>query len=209
MTRGRKVVPVDGTDVHILPVIKGLRSEVDIVRAAFEEVGPDKVALSISKEELEGLRNMPDDFEPELSRYEEMYAKELGRFGEVAAPPPCYVAALELADHAGIPVVPVDLDEDSYSKLYCTAVGGTDLFRHSTRTWLLKRRNFRAETAEEFVVQWDRKVNNLEGFRTIESKRVDAIADGIRRAAEGSRGLLAVIELERASEVAARMAEKK
>jgi len=190
-------------------VIKGLISETEVVRSAFDEAGPDRVAISISKEELEGLRNMPDDFEPELSRYEEIYAKELGRFGEVAAPPPCYVAALELADHAGIPVVPVDLDEDSYSKLYCSAVGGADLFRHSTRTWLLKRRNFRAETAEEFVVQWDRKVNNLEGFHTIESKRVDAIVEGIRRAAEGSRGLLAVVELERAGEVAAKLLEKK
>jgi hypothetical protein len=199
---------VDGTDVHIIPVIKGLESEVEVVRSAFEEVGPDKVAISISKEELDGLRSMPDDFEPELSRYEEMYAKELGRFGEVAAPPPCYVAALELADHSGIPLVPVDLDEASYSDLYCRAVGGTDLFRHSTRTWLLKRKNFRAETPEEFVVQWDRRVNNLECFRTIESKRVEAMVEGIRTAAKGSRGLLAVVELERAGEVASSLKEK-
>lgn len=197
-----------GTDVHIIPVIKGLGSEVEVVRSAFEAVVPDKVAISISKEELEGLRSMPDDFEPELSRYEEMYAKELGRFGEVAAPPPCYVAALELADHSGIPLVPVDLDEASYSDLYCRAVGGTDLFRHSTRTWLLKRKNFRAETPEDFVIQWDRRVNNLECFRTIESKRVEAMVEGIRAAAKGSRGLLAVVELERAGEVASSLKEK-
>lgn len=199
---------MDGTDVHIIPVIKGLGSEVEVVRSAFEAVVPDKVAISISKEELEGLRSMPDDFEPELSRYEEMYAKELGRFGEVAAPPPCYVAALELADHSGIPLVPVDLDEASYSDLYCRAVGGTDLFRHSTRTWLLKRKNFRAETPEDFVIQWDRRVNNLECFRTIESKRVEAMVEGIRAAAKGSRGLLAVVELERAGEVASSLKEK-
>lgn len=194
--------------MHIIPVIKGLGSEVEVVRSAFEAVVPDKVAISISKEELEGLRSMPDDFEPELSRYEEMYAKELGRFGEVAAPPPCYVAALELADHSGIPLVPVDLDEASYSDLYCRAVGGTDLFRHSTRTWLLKRKNFRAETPEDFVIQWDRRVNNLECFRTIESKRVEAMVEGIRAAAKGSRGLLAVVELERAGEVASSLKEK-
>ncbi len=199
---------MDGTDVHIIAVIKGLESEVEVVRTAFEESGPDKVAISISKEELDGLRSMPDDFEPELSRYEEMYAKELGRFGQVAAPPPCYVAALELADHSGIPLVPVDLDETSYSDLYCRAVGGTDLFRHSTRTWLLKRKTFRAETPEEFVIQWDRRVNNLECFRTIESKRVEAMVEGIRAAAKGSRGLLAVVELERAGEVASSLKEK-
>ena len=194
--------------MHIIPVIKGLESEVEVVRNAFEEAKPDRVAISISKEELEGLRTMPEDFEPELSRYEEMYANELARFGEVAAPPPCYVAALELADHWGIPLVPVDIDEASYSDLYCRAVGGTDLFRHSTRTWLLKRKTFRADTPEEFVLQWDRRVNNLECFRTIESKRVDAMSEGIRAAAKGSRGLLAVVELERAGEVAARLKEK-
>lgn len=196
-------IEVDGGVVHLLPVIKGLRSEAERVRAAFDSVRPGRVAVSLSKEELEGLRNLPDDFEPDLSRYDEIYADGLGRFGEVAAPPPCYVAAVELADHNGIPVSPVDLDEDSFSELYCAAVTGPALFRHSTRTWLLKRRRFVAETAEEFVLRWDRAVNNMEGMRLIERKRAEAIAEGIARNASPGHPLLAVVELERAEEVAA------
>jgi hypothetical protein len=193
---------VNGATVHLLPVIKGLKSEADAVRRAFERVGPDKVAVSLSKEEVDGLRNIPDDFEPELSRYDEIYAAGLERYGEVAAPPPCYVATVELADHLGIPLVPVDLDEDSFSELYCAAVTGPALFRHSTRTWVLKRRRFDAETAEEYVLKWDRAVNNMEGMRLIERKRARAMAEGIARETVPGGELLAVIELERARDVA-------
>ena len=192
---------MEGCTVHVLSVIKGLKSEAEKVRRAFEDIKPDVVAVSLSKEEIEGLRSMPHDYEPELSRYEEIYADGLGRFGEVAAPPPCYVATLELAQHEGIPLSPVDLDEQTYTALYCAVVPGTALFRHSTRTWLLKRRRFSDHSPEEFVLAWDKAVNNMEGFRMIESKRAEAMAKGIRKACADSKNLLAVIELERAAEV--------
>ena len=187
--------------IHILPVIKGLVSEAQRVKDAFDTVHPDTVAISLSKEELDGLRKMPDDYEPELSRYEEIYVNGLSKFGVVSAPPPCYVAAIELADHEGVPLVPVDLDEEAYTELYCAAVPGTTLFRHSTRTWLLKRKNFKADTPEEFVKAWDKKVNRLEGFETIETKRAESIAQGIVKASANSKSLLAVVEIERADEV--------
>lgn len=192
---------IDGCTVHILGVIKGLKSETEKVRKAFEESKPDKVAISLSKEEVEGLQSIPDDYEPELSRYEEIYAEGLGRFGEVAAPPPCYVATLELAKHDGIPLIPVDMDEQSYTDLYCAVVPGTALFRHSTRTWLLKRRTFSNDSPEKFVLAWDKAVNNMEGFKTIESRRAQAMAKGIKKACVGSKDLLAVVELERAADV--------
>ena len=194
-------VVLGSCEVQILSVIKGLKSEAEKVRKAFEKVRPEKVLISISKEELEGLRNMPDDFVPELSRYEEIYAEGLGRFGEVSAPPPCYVAALELSEHFGVPLVPIDMDEQSYTELYCVAVGGGSLFRHSTRTWLMKRRKFSLESPEAFVLAWDRAVNNLEGFRMIEEKRAERMAKDIRKAAADSKRLLAVIELERSEDV--------
>jgi len=198
-------INVGDSVVHVLPVIKGLKSETKKVQDAFDRVNPDRVVISLSKEELEGLRNIPDDFEPELSRYDEMYAEGLSKFGEVAAPPPCHVAAVELADHRGVPIVPVDLDESSFTELYCAAVSGGALFRHSTRTWLLRRKHFRAENAEQFVLAWDRAINNLEGFRTIEAKRSETIANGIRNEAKSAGNLLAIVELERAADVLKRL----
>jgi hypothetical protein len=191
--------------LRVLGVIKGLVSESAAIERAFDSFQPEKVAVSISKEELEGLMNMPDDFVPELTRYEEIYAEGLGRFGEVAAPPPCYVAALELAGRKGVPLIPVDLDEESYTDLYCAAVPGSTLFRHSTRTWLLKHRRFNAHTAEEFVRAWDRAVNGLHGFRTIEDKRAEAMAKGIADACQTATRVLAVVEFERVHDVLERL----
>jgi len=197
-----KSVKVNGCDINVLPVIKGLVSESENVRQAFDYVKPDLVAISLSKEELEGLRNLPDDYEPQLSRYEEIYANGLGQFGEVSAPPPCYVATLELADHRGIPLIPVDMDETSYTELYVMAVSGGTLFRHSTRTWLLKHRRFSTESPEDFVKAWDQAVNGLEGFKRIEQTRAETMAKGIIKACEGTtQHLLAIVELERADDV--------
>lgn len=196
-----ETIAIDGCRVHVVSVIKGLKSEAEKVRKAFDKYNPDRVAVSLSKEEVEGLKNIPDDYEPELSRYEEIYADGLSRFGEVSAPPPCYVAVLELAEHRNIPVIPIDMDELEYSDLYCAVVPGTTLFRHSTRTWLLKRRSFSDDSPEAFVKAWDRAVNGLEAFRIIEDKRAQTMAKGITSACKVSRELLAFIELERADEV--------
>lgn len=191
----------DRCTIHVISVIKGLKSETDKVRKAFDDIKPDKVAISLSKEEVEGLRNIPEDYEPELSRYEEIYADGLTRFGEVSAPPPCYVAAIELAEHGQIPIVPVDMGEEEYSELYCAVVPGTTLFRHSTRTWLLKRRRFSDDSPEAFVKAWDKAVNGLEAFRLIEKRRAQSMAEGITNACAGTKSLLAIIELERADDV--------
>lgn len=193
---------VDGSAVHILPVIRGLTSEISTVREAFASVNPEAVAVSLSKEEVEGLRNLPADFEPELSRYDEIYIQGLAEFGEVAAPPPCYVAAIEIADSEGVPVLPIDIDEASYTELYCASVTGTTLFRNSTRTWHLSRRAFSADTPEQYVVKVDKAFNNMRGFRNVESQRAEWMARETLKAAKNFERLLTVIELERAGDVA-------
>ncbi|UCE92047.1 MAG: hypothetical protein JSV90_02590 [Methanobacteriota archaeon] len=192
-----------GSTIHILPVIRGLTSEVEPVRKAFAEVKPDLMAISLCKEELDGLRRLPSDYEPELSRYDEIYVTGLARYGEVAAPPPCYVAAVEIADSEKIPVIPIDVDEESYTELYCASISGSALFRDSTRTWLLRKRAFSADTAEEYVTKFDRAVNNMRGFRRIEDERVDWMVRELLKTTGKAKDPLAVVEYERAAEVAA------
>jgi hypothetical protein len=196
-----RTVRVGAGTAYVLPVVKGLVSEANRVKEAFERTRPSKVAVSMSKEEVEGLRNLPDDYEPELSRYDEIFVEGLKRYGEVAAPPPCYVAIVELADHFQVPLIPIDLDEDSFSELYCAAVTGPQLFRHSTRTWLLRRRRFEEETAEEYVMRWDRAVNNMQGMRLIEEKRAEAMAGSLMKLVSDGGDVLAVVEFERADDV--------
>src|SRR6266571_1911058 len=65
------VVTLGGCRVHLMPVVRGLVSEGERVRAAFADAGPEAVALSISREELQGLRDYtggnapPDNLEDE------------------------------------------------------------------------------------------------------------------------------------------------
>ena len=195
------MLSVGDSAVHILPVIRGLTSEISTVQEAFASVNPEAVAVSLSKEEVDGLRNLPTDFEPELSRYDEIYIQGLAKFGEVAAPPPCYVAAIEIADSEGVPVLPIDIDEASYTELYCASVSGTTLFRNSTRTWHLRRRAFSADTPEQYVVKIDKAFNNMRGFRNVESERAEWMARETLKAAKNFGRLLTIIELERADDV--------
>jgi len=190
-----------GSEIHVLPVIRGLVSEIGEVAEAFSKVKPDAVAISLSREEVEGIRNLPKDYEPELSRYDEIYISGLSRFGKVAAPPPCYVAAIETADSEGIPLIPIDIDEIAYTELYCATISGAALFRNSTRTWYLRRKLFAADTPEEYVLRVDRAFNNMSGFKRIESERASWIAKQLLRVSEDARRLLAIVEYERAQDV--------
>ena len=199
--RAASVFSSGSSELHVLPVIRGLMSEVSEVNHAFETISPDAVAISLSREQTEGLRNLPSDFEPELSRYDEIYVKGLSRFGEVSAPPPCYVATLEIADSMDLPVFPIDIDETSYTELYCASISGPTLFRHSTRTWMLGKRSFAADTPEEYVRKIDRAFNNMRGFRKVEQERAQWMARELVRASDGAGRLLAVVEFERADEV--------
>jgi pheromone shutdown protein TraB len=192
---------IDGCSIRVLGVIKGLVSESKKVQEAFDGFRPDRVAVSLSKENVDGLRNIPEDYEPLLTDYEEFYARGLERFGEVRAPPPCYVAVVEMADHLSIPLTAIDFDEDEYSALYCAAVSGTNLFRHSTRKWIVKRRKYSTKSPEDFVKAWDRSINGIEGFRIVEQRRAEHMAKEILRECKASKRLLAVIELERAGDV--------
>lgn len=95
----------------------------------------------------------------------------------------------------------IDFDEDEYTALYCAAVSGANLFRHSTRKWIVRRRKYSTKSAEDFVKAWDRSINGLEGFRIIEQRRAQHMAKEILRECKSSKRLLAVIEYERADDV--------
>src|SRR5436309_15662864 len=91
------VVTLGGCRVHLMPVVRGLVSEVERVRAAFTDAGPVAVALSISREELEGLRDYADGNAPPDNLEEEVHVRGLTRIVEVRKPTTYFVEAVELA----------------------------------------------------------------------------------------------------------------
>ena len=199
----KRLVLGNGASVTVLGVIKGLFSERENVRNAFEN-DHDLVAVSISPEELEGLRayregKVEDDYE--LSDYELIYAQNLRKFGKVGLPPPCFVEALKEAASGDIPVSAIDMDETKYTNAYCAYISGTALVRHSLRKGIMKHMEIKASTPEEFVMKWDAKINKISGFKKLEEKRESHMAKRLLRLSDEHRNMLAIIELERAGGV--------
>jgi hypothetical protein len=196
----RGAITVKGSKIYLVDVVRGLKSEADKVKLAIREIKPDLIAMSVSKEEIDGLRDyIREPYEVEMSRYEGLYAKNLSRFGDVFLPPPCFLAGLEEADNRRIELVGVDMDDETHTTAYCALVSGSELFRHTTRFNLMKLKSFRADTPADFVRVWDRKVNNLHGFRELEKERERFMAkELIRLAAHPGGMMLAIVDAERA-----------
>jgi hypothetical protein len=191
-------INVNGSLVRVLPVIKGLVSEKDNVRAAIVELRPAAVGVSISKEELEGLLSYAGE-EIELSDLEEAYKAGLQEFGEVQLPPPCYIEATKTCAELNIPLIPVDMNEDLFSDRYCELIGGFELMKESYFSHRLARKKFDLESAEAFVIDYDRKVNGGQGIRALNLGRERHMAQAVIDLAIDRREVLVVAELERSA----------
>lgn len=200
MMRGVKV----GTStVTVLPVVKGLVSEAEVVSEAFDKVDPPVVAISISREDLRGLRERADYDKYEPSDLEIIYQAFLERFGEVRIPPPAYVRAMEVAEEAGVSVVPVDMNDELYTATYCDMVRTRDMVRESMFARKATGMRFDLSSPQAFARSFDLHVNRSPGYRRLEEARERHIATALRNLGRIHRTILAVIECERSDGVAA------
>ncbi len=191
-------IEVNGSKVLVLPVIKGLVSEGEKVRNAITDVKPSAVGISISKEELEGLHAYQGE-EIELSELEEAYRLGLEEFGEVQLPPPCYLETVKVCVELGIPLIPIDMNEDLFSDRYCELIGGMELVKESFFTHRLAKKRFDMECAASFVLDYDRKVNGGRGIRSLNQEREHHMAETARDLGHRYDHILLVVELERCS----------
>jgi len=193
-------IELNGSRIYVLPVIKGLISEGEKVRTTIMDARPDAVGMSISREELEGLRTYQGE-EIELSDLEEAYKAGLSEFGEVQLPPPCYLEALKACDELGIPLIPLGMNEDLFTDRYCELIGSLELMKESFFSHRIARKRFDLESADSFVLDYDRKVNGGRGISALNAEREEHMASVLRSLTEGHRCILAIIELERANSV--------
>ncbi len=194
-------VSLNGATVCILPVVKGLLSEEDVVAEAMRTFNPDAVGISISREDLAGLRRKEDYDKYEPSVLEVAYGNCLAAFGKVRIPPPCYVRALDLCDEGGVHIVPIDMNEEEYSEAYCENVGALDLMKESFFSKGADRKKFDFSSPAEFAIDWDGKVNRSKGFKTLVRMRERHMAEALAGMTRKYRKILAVVECERAKGV--------
>jgi hypothetical protein len=189
-------IEIDGSKAFLLPVIKGPVSEAEKVRSAITDGRPTVVGISVSKEELEGLRAYKGE-EIELSELEEAYRLGLEEFGEVKLPPPCYLEAVKACDELQIPLIPIDMNEELFSDRYCELIGGLELMRESFFARRLAKKRFDMDSAESFVLDYDRKVNGGRGLSTLNREREVHMATTVLEMAPGRATMLVIVELER------------
>lgn len=194
-------IRIDSASLVLLPVVKGLVSEGDAVTKAYEDIAPDVIAVSVSREELVALRVREDYDKYEPSDLEIIYQAFLEKFGEVRLPPPAYVRALELSEQKGTTIVPLDMNNEVYTEAYCEHVGTGDMIRESFFARQATGKKYDLSNACAFARSWDAKVNKAKGFRKLEIDREKHMAEALRNLAKRYRNILAVVECERSEGV--------
>ncbi|UCD91950.1 MAG: hypothetical protein JSV43_06880 [Methanobacteriota archaeon] len=204
-----EVVYVGSSKVAVLPVVRGLVSEERKVESNFNKWTPGSVALSISKEELEALKQFKDEGAELETFEEEVYVSRLSEFGEVRKPPPCFHKAVKLCTENEIECVGVDMTEVEYTDAYCHFVSTFEVMRASWFKKRLQSDSLKSETPEEFVLKFDQTVNKSKGFQELEKEREKVIAHKIWKMAKTQNKIMAVIELERSDGVLSELKKKR
>lgn len=135
-----KQIKIENSIVTILSTVKGLVSDSELVKNAVNAISPDVIAVSISKEELAGLKEMEPTDEVELNDIELVYAAMLEEFGEVATPSPYLITALNTAVSQNIPILPIDMNDEVYTESYCRNVKTMEMLKESRRAKSLLRK---------------------------------------------------------------------
>lgn len=192
-----------GSLVSVLPVVRGLPSEGESVVAAINAADPDRLAISVSPEELETLRTYRGkNIEPGTVE-EEAYVAGLSAWEEPIMPPPCFTQAIVAAEARGIRTEAVDMGEVAYTDAYTACVTTIELLQQGRMESRLLNRRFRVSTPEEFALAWDAEVNRTPGFARLQRQREAFMAVRLREIATEASRVLAVIEVERVKGVLA------
>ena len=195
-------------NIRVLGAIKGLVSEGERVREEIESFHGDLAAISISPEELKGLREYikEGEFEIELYGYEQAYLENLKEFGEVKAPAPSYVEAVKASEKRKIPLIPLDMDDESFADIYIENVSKMEFISHMFREHRIVRKAFRVSSLEDFVLKWDAYINHAKGLRAVEAAREEHMAKKLAEISKKGE-VIAVIDFERVDGVMRRMAK--
>ena len=182
-------------------VVRGLVREADQLGAALDAGAPTAIGLGLAVEESRSLTDhfvgrRTEPFVPLLAS-ETVEIRELGQFGEVRVPHPAFLAALEWAERRGVPVRPIDPNEDAYARLFGDSIGYLELVRRTVRERRLLRAPPRANDADGFVVGWSATVNRGAQSRALQLQRERFVADELRRMLGGRARVVAVVDRER------------
>ena len=211
MKRRCTKLKVGDVELLIFGTIRGLLSEREEVKKVVEDFSPDIILLGISPEQWEGLKKyVKKPFKIEPNDYEIIYALKLEKFGEVGLPVPTYLEILSISKKYNLDIVPIDMDDNSYSELFTKKIDIIKLIRFNMRKRKLYKMIFDASSPEEFVIQWDREVNSIKEYREIEDEREKFMYKKIMELAKDGyrKRIMVIVEFERYGGIVKRITSK-
>jgi len=200
-----KEVKIGKSRIYILPVIHALAGEEKKVEEAFKKIEPDCIAMALPPEDLEIIESMKENQDFEMSMQHQYYLMRLSQYGKISLPPEDIITAHKLARDNGVAIKPLDVDDGEYADLLTEHVSIIALIRHSRKIKKMRKRKFRATNAEEFVVEWDREINSIKGFREIEEIRMERMVENLVKLGKKHSRILAIFPYEKYDGVVKRL----
>ena len=150
-------ITVGKTQIRILPTVKGLVSESQIVEDEINSFEPELVALSIGPGEVTGTRDW--DGEPyDMSGWDEVYGLSLRKLlgdNSVRLPPPSFVTAIKVSDSKNIDIVGIDMDEESFTEAYTTHISFWNTMSRGRLEKSMAKKGIKGETPEEIAINME------------------------------------------------------
>lgn len=187
--------------VLLLAPVRGLASEVPRLISALEGFAPSRVGLGLSSDELRSLDDyfVSADAEPvvPLTANEASEVRGLVRFGEVRVPNPSFVEAMRWAAARGLPVEPLDPDDERTASLFAEHIGYFELVRRTVRERRVARAPPAPSSADEFALAWDREIASGRGSREFAEARDQHLASRLPALTADRSRLAVVVDRER------------
>lgn len=185
--------------VRILGIVKALTSFGNIVEEAMNNGNFDRVLLSITDEEVKGLRDfLKHPIEVEMDDVEIIYEFFMRRFGKTSIPPEAYIRAITEADKHEIRIAGIDIPSGIYEDFFVENVKLSDMIFLSLRKRRLMKRHWTDENPVLFSLEWDRYLSKG-GYLEIEKERAKYMASEIMKMK--GENTLVIVEVERFQDI--------
>lgn len=189
---------VGKTTVHVLGTIPGFVPDGRRVEEAAARHAPACIALGVPPEDIDALDALADDPAiaddlPEPDEWQVRLMELLSPWGQTRIPSPDLAAAHAAARSTGLPLEPLDLDDEAHTDAHTRRLKLRHIVRMNRARNRLLKMTFTATDPYGLVRQWDAVDNRGRALAAVQAEREDHMAQRIRELATDHASLLAVV----------------
>ena len=132
-----------------------------------------------------------------MSGWDEIYGLSLRKLlgdNSIRLPPPSFTNAIKIADLKNIPILGLDMDEETYTDEYTKNISTWQLFKRGRLEKSMVKSGIDGDTPEEIAMNMENAIRQLSGFNNLENSRVNCMVSNFRENLDNER-ILAIIEI--------------